>query len=211
MSTHDEGDPFIEWSEANDDGEAVLAAEREADVATAADLDLMPALDTAYEVVWPDGDIYANRHGEIRLTAAEARATARAIGGTWRAATAPGDSRLYFYKLTCGHETPNLYEQQPGTALVCRSENRAATAHPATVVRLTRVRDTAPNPSPAQPTSSPGASGRVHRTAASATPEVPSDLPVGNRPAVRCHRGRSGNRPPGSRRGRQLECRGGRP
>lgn len=44
---------------------------------------------TNYEVVWPDGDIYANRNGEIRLSAAEARATAQAIGGTWRHATTP--------------------------------------------------------------------------------------------------------------------------
>jgi hypothetical protein len=110
----------------------------------------MPALETAYEAVWPDGDIYANRHGEIRLTAGEARATARAIGGTWRAATAPGDRRLYFHKLTCGHETANLYEQEPGTTHVCCGENRAAAAHPATVVRLTRVRDIAPGPVPAR-------------------------------------------------------------
>jgi hypothetical protein len=149
MSIYDE-DPFIEWNEANDandDGEAVLAAEREADEATA-DPGRTSALGTAYEVVWPDGDIYANRNGEIRLTAAEASATARAVGGTWRAATAPGDSRLYFYKLTCGHETPNLYEQEPGTTLVCRGENRAAAAHPATIVRLTRVRDIASEPVP---------------------------------------------------------------
>jgi uncharacterized membrane-anchored protein len=43
---------------------------------------------SAYEVTWPDGDIYANRDGEIWLPADEARATAQAIGGTWR--TAPG-------------------------------------------------------------------------------------------------------------------------
>lgn len=40
----------------------------------------------AYEVAWPDGGIYANRHGETVLTADEARTTAQAIGGTWRVA-----------------------------------------------------------------------------------------------------------------------------
>ena len=138
-----------------DEGEAVLAAERQADKDPAANPGLMLALETAYEVVWPDGDIYANRHGEIRLTVAEARATARAVGGTWRAARAPGEGRLYFYKLTCGHEKPNLYEQEPGTTLVCRGENRAA-AHPATVVRLTRARDIAPGPVPGTAPAPPG-------------------------------------------------------
>jgi len=99
--------------------------------------------ETAYEVVWPDGDIYANRHGEIRLAAAEASATANAIGGIWRAAGSAADGRLYFYKLTCGHEVANLYVWDAGTAFVCRGADRAAAAHPATVVRLTRARDTA--------------------------------------------------------------------
>jgi hypothetical protein len=40
----------------------------------------------AYEVTWPDGGTYANRHGETVLTAAEARTTAQATGGKWRAA-----------------------------------------------------------------------------------------------------------------------------
>ena len=40
----------------------------------------------AYEVTWPDGGTYANRHGETVLTAEEARTTAQATGGTWRAA-----------------------------------------------------------------------------------------------------------------------------
>jgi hypothetical protein len=43
----------------------------------------------AYEVIWPgpDGGTYANRDGETALTADEAIATARAIGGRWRLAT----------------------------------------------------------------------------------------------------------------------------
>jgi hypothetical protein len=40
----------------------------------------------AWEVIWPDGGIYANRHGETVLSAADAEAAARATGGTWRAA-----------------------------------------------------------------------------------------------------------------------------
>lgn len=40
----------------------------------------------AFEAAWPDGGIYANRHGETVLTADEARTTAQATGGTWRAA-----------------------------------------------------------------------------------------------------------------------------
>jgi hypothetical protein len=40
-----------------------------------------------YQVRWPDGGIYSNRYQQTRLTEAEARATARAIGGTWRRLT----------------------------------------------------------------------------------------------------------------------------
>lgn len=97
---------------------------------------------TDYEVIWPDGDIFADRAGKIRFTAVGARAAARAIGGTWRTATAPAADRLYFYKLTCGHEVPNLYEWAPGTKHICRGEDRASPAHPAVIVRLTRARDT---------------------------------------------------------------------
>lgn len=39
-----------------------------------------------YQVTWPDGGIYANRDGATRLQLAEAKATAQAIGGTWRTA-----------------------------------------------------------------------------------------------------------------------------
>jgi hypothetical protein len=46
-----------------------------------------------YEVIWPDGDVYANRHGETRLSFAEAKATARAIGGKWRTAPMPAAER----------------------------------------------------------------------------------------------------------------------
>jgi hypothetical protein len=152
MSIYGEGDPFIEWSEANDandDGAAVLAAEREAGEVTTVNPGLIPVPGTAYEVVWLDGDIYANRHGKIRLTADEARAAARVIGGTWREAAAPSGGRLYFYALTCGHEMANLYEWEPGTGFICRGENRAAAAaHPATVVRLARARDAVPEPVP---------------------------------------------------------------
>lgn len=42
-----------------------------------------------YEVIRPDGGVYANRHGETRLSFAEAEATARAIGGKWRTAPMP--------------------------------------------------------------------------------------------------------------------------
>ena len=48
---------------------------------------------TAYEVIWPDGDVYANRHGKTRLSFAEAKATARAIGGKWRTAPMPPAER----------------------------------------------------------------------------------------------------------------------
>lgn len=40
-----------------------------------------------YGVTWPDGEAYANRHGETRLSEAEAKATAPRIGGTWRRVT----------------------------------------------------------------------------------------------------------------------------
>jgi hypothetical protein len=40
-----------------------------------------------YEVIWPDSDIYTNRYGKTRLSETEARATARAIGGTWHRVT----------------------------------------------------------------------------------------------------------------------------
>lgn len=43
----------------------------------------------AYEVTWPDGGVYANRHGKTRLPFDEAKATAQAIGGTWRTAPMP--------------------------------------------------------------------------------------------------------------------------
>ena len=48
---------------------------------------------TAYEVIWPDGDVYANRDGGTRLSFAEAKATARAIGGKWRTAPMPPAER----------------------------------------------------------------------------------------------------------------------
>jgi hypothetical protein len=95
--------------------------------------------ETAYEVVWPDGDIYANRQGEIRLTAGEASTTARAVGGTWRPATTPAlGRRLYFYKLTCGHEMAKRGTREPGTSHDCRAGGRL---HLGAVIRLTRVRD----------------------------------------------------------------------
>jgi hypothetical protein len=103
--------------------------------------------ETAYEAVWPDGDIYASRHGEIRLTAGEARATAPAIGGTWRHATAPADGRLYFYKLTCGHEIAAQRTQATAASHDCREGGRP---HRGAVTRLTRVRDI-PAPAPARP------------------------------------------------------------
>lgn len=37
-----------------------------------------------FQVRWPDGGIYVNRHGETRLSEVEAKATAPRIGGTWR-------------------------------------------------------------------------------------------------------------------------------
>ena len=40
-----------------------------------------------YEVTWPDGSVYANRHGQTRLSSEEAKLTAPRIGGTWRRAT----------------------------------------------------------------------------------------------------------------------------
>jgi hypothetical protein len=46
----------------------------------------MTATMVEYEVIWPDGGVYANRHGETRLPFAEASATAQAIGGRWRLA-----------------------------------------------------------------------------------------------------------------------------
>lgn len=48
-----------------------------------------PAREGEYEVVWPDGGIYVNRFKQARLSEAEAKATARAIGGRWRLAAAP--------------------------------------------------------------------------------------------------------------------------
>jgi hypothetical protein len=47
----------------------------------------------AYEVIWPDGSVYANRHGETILTETEAKATAPLIGGTWRLATAAAETK----------------------------------------------------------------------------------------------------------------------
>src|SRR6202035_2719745 len=94
-----------------------------------------------FEAVRPDGDIYASPRGKIRLSAAEASAAAAAIGGTWRPAATPSAGRLYYYELTCGHEMANLYEWDPGTQHICRGEDGAAAAHPATIIRLTRVRD----------------------------------------------------------------------
>ncbi len=41
----------------------------------------------AFQVRWPDGGIYVNRHGETRLSEEEATATAPRIGGTWRLVT----------------------------------------------------------------------------------------------------------------------------
>jgi hypothetical protein len=40
-----------------------------------------------YEVTWPDGSIYVNRHEQTRLAFSEARMTAPRIGGTWRRGT----------------------------------------------------------------------------------------------------------------------------
>lgn len=42
---------------------------------------------TGYEVTWPDESVYRNRDGQTRLSEAEAKATAPAIGGTWRRVT----------------------------------------------------------------------------------------------------------------------------
>jgi hypothetical protein len=46
-----------------------------------------PMNEATFEVVWPNGDIYANRDGQARLAETEAKATAPAIGGTWRHVT----------------------------------------------------------------------------------------------------------------------------
>jgi hypothetical protein len=99
-----------------------------------------PATTVEYEVIWPDGDIYANRHGETRLAVAEACATAQAIGGTWRPATTPATGRLYFYKLTCGHEMAMRSARECGTSHDCREGGRL---HLGAVIRLVRVRDSA--------------------------------------------------------------------
>lgn len=122
--------------------------------------------ETAYEAVWPDGDIYANRHGEIRLTADEARATAQAIGGTWRHATAPADGRLYFYKLTCGHEIAEQSTHETATSHDCREGGHP---HLAAVTRLTRVRDI-PAPAAARP-------DQRDATTTGAPSERPADSP----------------------------------
>jgi hypothetical protein len=91
----------------------------------------------AYEVTWPDGDIYANRDGEVRLSEAEARATAPVIGGTWRAAVTPPHDLLCFYKLTCTHEIAKRGEWEPGTDLDCREGGRL---HRGAVIRRARAR-----------------------------------------------------------------------
>jgi len=46
-----------------------------------------PTPPAAYEVIWPGGEVYANRHQQTRLSEAEAKATAPRIGGTWRRVT----------------------------------------------------------------------------------------------------------------------------
>jgi hypothetical protein len=61
---------------------------------------------TAYEVRWPDGGIYANRHGETVLTEDEAKATAPAIGGTWHRAVPPADETLARLRAAMAGETP---------------------------------------------------------------------------------------------------------
>jgi hypothetical protein len=45
-----------------------------------------------YEVTWPDGSVYRNRHGQTRLAEAEAKMTAPRIGGTWRRAAPEQES-----------------------------------------------------------------------------------------------------------------------
>lgn len=44
-----------------------------------------------YEITWPWGEIYANSHGQTRLTLEEAKLTAPRIGGTWRRITGEGN------------------------------------------------------------------------------------------------------------------------
>jgi hypothetical protein len=69
----------------------------------------MTAPAKAYEVIWPDGGTYSNRHGETVLTEAEAKATARAIGGRWRRAAGPsGDDQQELDRLRAAMagETP---------------------------------------------------------------------------------------------------------
>ena len=59
------------------------------DVRASEDMDVVQvqANAGAFEVVWPDGEVYTNRHQQTRLTEAEAKATAPRIGGTWRRVT----------------------------------------------------------------------------------------------------------------------------
>lgn len=70
----------------------------------------------AYEVTWPDGGIYANRHGETVLTAGEARTTASATGGTWRAA-GNGETPLAGLDETVVHDGAHWTAEGPRGAL----------------------------------------------------------------------------------------------
>jgi hypothetical protein len=70
----------------------------------------------AYEVVWPDGGTYANRHGETVLTADEARTTAQATGGKWRAA-GNGETPLDGLDETLIHDGAHWTAEGPRGAL----------------------------------------------------------------------------------------------
>ena len=80
----------------------------------------------AYEVTWPDGGTYANRHGETVLTAEEARTTASATGGTWRAA-GNGETPLDGLDETVVHDGAHWTAEGPRGALwVIRWSSAAA-------------------------------------------------------------------------------------